>query len=192
YHPTPGPGRHAPDGVQRVLQLSEDAPEPKQQREDAQAGGGEAATGAAGTLDRRLNRLGPGDADEVLYLIDDLALRRLMPEQERREADDDDQPRRQREDSVERERRPQPRRPVLVPLEDRLPEQRPDDARRETGRRKSVDARRERVRRPHKGPGTITPTASARRTSSATDAARILSMTRARCALIVFRPTPRS
>jgi hypothetical protein len=26
--------------------------------------------------------LGPGDADEVLYLIDDLALRRLIPGQE--------------------------------------------------------------------------------------------------------------
>ena len=139
---------------------------PKQQREDAQAGGGEAAAGAAGTLDRRLNRLGPGDADEVLDLIDDLALRRLMPEQERREGDDDDQPRRQREDGVERERRPQPRRPVLVPLEDRLPEQRPHDARRETGRRKSVAARRESVRRYHEGPGIITRAAT--QTSGAT------------------------
>src|SRR5690348_18055678 len=71
----PGLGRHAPDGVQRVLQFPEDAPEPKQQRENAKAGGDEAA-GAAGTLDRRLDRLGPGDADEVLHLIDDLALDR--------------------------------------------------------------------------------------------------------------------
>src|SRR4030095_12988073 len=118
----------------------EDAPEPKQQREDAKAGGDEAAAGTAGTLDRRLNRLGPGDSDEVLYLIDDLSLRRLLPEQKRRDGDDDNQPRRQREDGVERERRPQPRRPVLVPLVDCLTEQRPDDTPRETGRRRSIDA----------------------------------------------------
>src|SRR5438876_1148291 len=37
---------------------------------------------------------------------------------------------------------------------------------------------------------TITPTMSASRTSSATDPARIFSMTRARCTLTVFSPTP--
>src|SRR5438552_3578442 len=38
--------------------------------------------------------------------------------------------------------------------------------------------------------GTITPTMSASRTSSATDPARIFSMTRARCTLTVCSPTP--
>src|SRR4030095_6266538 len=144
-HATPRPGRNAPDGVQRVLQLPEDAPEPKQEREDPKAGGDEAAAGAAGILDRCLNRLGPCEADKVLYLVEDLALRRFLPEQERGDGDDDDQPRCQREDRVERECRPQPRRPVFVPLEDRLTEQRPDDPRGET-RRRPVDARREAVR----------------------------------------------
>lgn len=65
---------------------------------------------------------------------------RLLAEEERGEGDDEDQPRRQREDRVERERRPQSRRAILVPLEDRLAEQRPDDTRRETKRRNAARA----------------------------------------------------
>src|SRR4029077_12647023 len=88
--------------------------------------------GVAGALDRGQNRLGPGLASEILDLADDLALGGLLPEEKRGEGDDEDQPRRQREDRVVRERRPQPRRAILVPLEERLTEQRPYDAGRET------------------------------------------------------------
>jgi hypothetical protein len=147
-----------------VLQLPEDAPEAKQERENAKAGGEEAAAGAAGTIDGGLNRLGPGEAGEVLDLLDYLALRRLLPEQERGEGDDDDQRGGQREDGVERERRAKPRRPVLVPLVDRLTEHRPDDARRETRRQRQVGARHKSTR--HRT-GTDTPGSPAQAGSAA-------------------------
>jgi hypothetical protein len=125
-HPS-RPGSHAPDVVQPVLELAEGAGRADDEGQQAQNRGQEPGARPPGLEDRRLHELGALLSDQPLDLPHDLAPSRLGPEQEARDRDRHDQHGGEREDRVIGESGGQPGNVVLVPLEDRLLDELPEE-----------------------------------------------------------------
>src|SRR5207248_8219238 len=111
-----GARRRLPDGVQRVLQLDEQARGAEQQGGEAQDGGHDAARARGGVRDHQLDDPGGVGADGLARLGYEPGARRLLAVGEPGDGDEDQQQRGERQDGVEGEGRPQAGRLVVPPL----------------------------------------------------------------------------
>ena len=110
----PGLRLDAPDRVERVLELAEDGRRPHEQRGDAQHGRQGTLVLPMDVAQHVLQGLGAGHPDQIRERAGEPAGRRVLAEDLSPDADHEDQERRDREDRVEGERRPEPRRPMQV------------------------------------------------------------------------------
>ena len=115
---------HAPDRVERRLQLEERAARRQHERDPAGDRGNGVVLALRRPLQQRLNGLAAFGADEPVNLADDLAAHRVGPEDRARDRDGDDQDRRDRKQRVERHRRPKSKGVVVPPRRHRRPKMR--------------------------------------------------------------------